>query len=226
MTELDEVTVKSNTYALEVLCKDNLDEESSLLSDPFHVHFEKNIGEKLVEQVRQALSDRSKLLENEQRLNWHSLGDLVYVAPLNETKVILEESKSLKSHALKQRILERLNEAIESLLGKPEPDAIQMSEYHLDKFQSETLNIISTYVDFYNPNVEVQMDAKNKFAYAIHALNHVLKTRSRIIAHNDKIKQSKSSVEIEYRDQGLTRPKVPIMFILDFSLFSREHFDK
>ena len=70
------------------------------------------------------------------------------------------------------------------------------------------------------------MDAKNKFAYAIHVLNHVLKTRSRIIAHNDKIKQSKSSVEIEYRDQGLTRPKVPIMFILDFSLFYREHFEK
>lgn len=38
-----------------------------------------------------------------------------------------------------------------------------------------------------------------------------LRTRSRIIAHNDKLKQNKSNPDIEYRDQGLTRPKVLII---------------
>lgn len=37
------------------------------------------------------------------------------------------------------------------------------------------------------------------------------RTRSRIIAHNDKLKQNKSNLDIEYRDQGLTRPKVLIV---------------
>ena len=37
------------------------------------------------------------------------------------------------------------------------------------------------------------------------------RTRSRIIAHNDKLKQSKSNADVEYRDQGLTRPKVLIV---------------
>ena len=39
----------------------------------------------------------------------------------------------------------------------------------------------------------------------------LLRTRSRIIAHNDKLKQNKSNMEIEHRDQGLTRPKVLII---------------
>jgi U3 small nucleolar RNA-associated protein 25 len=194
--EIDEN--KANTYSLEVLCKDNNDEEdSSILNDPFHVHFEKNLDEKLVEKLKVNLKDRAKLNECEHRFHWSSLNDLTYVSPLDETKVSLEENKELKTHAIKQRIIERLKEANGS--------------QDLDKFQTETLNIISTYADFYNPNVDIKMDTKNKFTYAIHALNHVLKTRSRIIAHNDKIKQSKSNIDIEYRDQGLTRPKVLIV---------------
>jgi U3 small nucleolar RNA-associated protein 25 len=195
----DEESARPSTYSLEVLCKDNLEEEeeSSLLNDPFHVHFEKNLDEKLVEKLKQTLADRAKLSEQEQRLHWSTLGDLNYMPPLGETKVSLDEAKEIKSHVIKQRILERLNEANGS--------------QSLDKFQRETLNVISTYADFYNPNVDIKMDTKNKFTYAIHALNHVLKTRSRIIAHNDKIKQSKSSQEMEYRDQGLTRPKVLIV---------------
>ncbi len=40
-----------------------------------------------------------------------------------------------------------------------------------------------------------------------------IRTRSRIIAHNDKLKQNKASSnsDIEYRDQGLTRPKILII---------------
>jgi U3 small nucleolar RNA-associated protein 25 len=38
----------------------------------------------------------------------------------------------------------------------------------------------------------------------------LIRTRSRIIAHNDKIKQSTNN-EVEHRDQGLTRPKVLIL---------------
>ena len=37
------------------------------------------------------------------------------------------------------------------------------------------------------------------------------RTRSRIITHNDKLKQNKNNPDLEYRDQGLTRPKVLIL---------------
>lgn len=45
-------------------------------------------------------------------------------------------------------------------------------------------------------------------AYCLHALNHVLKANSRVLSHNARLKEKKGSEEEEFRDQGLTRPKV------------------
>ena len=45
----------------------------------------------------------------------------------------------------------------------------------LNKRQTEILNIISNYSDFYHSNLNVKYDAETKYAYTIHALNHVLK---------------------------------------------------
>jgi septum formation topological specificity factor MinE len=83
---------------------------------------------------------------------------------------------------IKQRILDRLNESVESILGKDhhlneETDLIDNENQAtgLNKRQKEILSIISKYVDFYHSNLSVKHDAETKFAYAIHALNHVLK---------------------------------------------------
>lgn len=70
-----------------------------------------------------------------------------------------------------------MNESAESVLKfdeSNEEDELK-SDYKLDRFQMETLNIILNYVDFYNPNVDIKSDTKNKFAYSIHAVNHTLK---------------------------------------------------
>ena len=65
----------------------------------------------------------------------------------------------------------------------------------LDNKQLELSNIVFNYFDFYDSNATFDSDSKYKFVYATHVLNHVLKTRSRIIVHNDKLKQSKSTIE-------------------------------
>ena len=70
---------------------------------------------------------------------------------------------------IKQRIVDRLPEAIDKVL----PENIDSA---LDDKQFEILNIINNYYDFYNPNIDIMSDdKKNKFVYTLHALNHVLK---------------------------------------------------
>ncbi|EGV60708.1 DUF1253-domain-containing protein [Yamadazyma tenuis ATCC 10573] len=57
-----------------------------------------------------------------------------------------------------------------------------------------------------------------KKMYAIHALNHIYKTRDSILKNNarlhnyqENLKSGKTPEEVEYRDQGFTRPKVLIL---------------
>jgi U3 small nucleolar RNA-associated protein 25 len=86
----------------------------------------------------------------------------------------------------------------------------------LSQLQSELLSVLSSYRDLYYPERTHENGEQLRLVYVLHALNHVLKTRTKILNNNAKISAAKSggkdnSDGVEYRDQGLTRTKVLIV---------------
>ncbi|KAG4303190.1 hypothetical protein PCK1_000528 [Pneumocystis canis] len=79
---------------------------------------------------------------------------------------------------------------------------------------TDTQNILLTPIFSYQDFLFTYLNYNNKkelrALYALHILNHIYKTRSHILKNNEKLNHSQN-LQIEYRDQGFTRPKVLIL---------------
>ncbi|CAB0002280.1 unnamed protein product [Nesidiocoris tenuis] len=67
--------------------------------------------------------------------------------------------------------------------------------------------------DVYLPELTFDNVTQIRLSYCTHVVNHVLKSRLKIIHHNAKLSK-KDEVPEEFRDQGLVRPKVLIILPL------------
>ncbi|XP_021186365.3 U3 small nucleolar RNA-associated protein 25 homolog [Helicoverpa armigera] len=76
--------------------------------------------------------------------------------------------------------------------------------------QKELFSIFNNYQDLYYPERSFTNAEEIRYAYCLHIVNHMLKTRTKILHHNAKLAK-KNDLSDEYRDQGLVRPKVLIM---------------
>ncbi|KAL0270426.1 UNVERIFIED_CONTAM: hypothetical protein PYX00_007838 [Menopon gallinae] len=90
----------------------------------------------------------------------------------------------------------------------------------LTDLQKEIFTIINSYQDLFFYERSFSNSEEVRFAYCLHVVNHILKTRLKILHHNEKImKKSDVQVPDEYRDQGLVRPKVVILVPFKESCF-------
>ena len=94
-------------------------------------------------------------------------------------------------------------------------ETINRNVGELSELQKETLSIMSNYIDLYYPDATYQKWDDITNVYSIHVVNHILKTRARIITNNYTLNEAKlqrTPIDPElFRDQGLARPKVLII---------------
>lgn len=86
----------------------------------------------------------------------------------------------------------------------------ETKEQILTPLQKELFSVINNYQDLYYSERTHTNGEEIRFVYCLHAVNHILKTRTKIIHHNAKITKRGEAPE-EFRDQGLVRPKVLIL---------------
>lgn len=81
--------------------------------------------------------------------------------------------------------------------------------------QTELFSVMNNYQDLFYPQRSHANGEEIRFTYCLHALNHVMKTRTKVLNHNLKLKMMDSKaaaiVPDKYRDQGLFRTKVLIV---------------
>lgn len=184
---------------------DDDDTPDGLARDPYECHFnllpEAEVDERCKDGAKWALTPRKPIAES----NYTSSAQMPPRGPIVADSLLADEPHVSDIATIKQRV--RLE------FSKVYPDALKPLE-------SDLLHSMLSYRDVNFP-CQNYKNVSYKKLYLLHVLNHVFKTRDRVLKNNEKLRVysdklksgtlPKGSVEPELRDQGFTRPKVLIL---------------
>ena len=163
--------------------------------DPFVAHFADPNSNEL---ARRLAAVQTKQWRLQQDLNQTSMKILQYAPSENNDGKGLKrrrETTSLDDLGLKKRLL------------KP----ARQSMAHLDETQSSMSTHVFNYLDILLPSRTPRNSASLRNLICLHALNHVFKTRDRVIKNTARLSSEQENGDLDVRDQGFTRPKALIL---------------
>ncbi|NXE89105.1 DIEXF factor, partial [Menura novaehollandiae] len=169
-------------------------------SNPFKQHMDKALEDKEIEKM-------STLPKTSSQSQWPRLGQLIFSSTLEKQKTLKAdkevEVKQLHLHKPLESTWPKVNEQFLSSVDKP-------SDSPFTPLQRELFCIMNTYRDLFYPERKALTNGEEiRHAYCLHALNHVLKANAQVLSNNAKRRDRKPGTDTDdYRDQGLTRPKV------------------
>ncbi|XP_069682639.1 U3 small nucleolar RNA-associated protein 25 homolog isoform X2 [Periplaneta americana] len=216
--ELDNDNSENENEFLVGIQDDEVDNEC----DPFVRHFQFDFDDDLFESLTAKPNAERKKLE------WPVLGQLTVTLPrVVESqqsepipKVTIEDKKQFaKPGTYPQRIINfdsstlYIKTQIQNNISKANFTNMCNADDNivpLTPLQMELFSVVNNYQDLYYPDRTLKNGEEIRFLYCLHAVNHILKTRTKIVHHNQKL-LNKDDVPEEYRDQGLVRPKVVIL---------------
>jgi U3 small nucleolar RNA-associated protein 25 len=194
--------------------------------NPFSNHFKHDMSQKLFEAVSSA-PPKTEI----SKLHWPILQNIIVDIPKTSSEPSAKKRQTLlgdeevftnegqppkicnplqltKEISLKQQIVQNIPNANQENLDN--------DSKILTPLQTELISIASNYQDLYYPHRTHANGEEIRLTYCMHALDHILKTRQKVLHHNSKIsklKASKKSVIVpdEFRDQGFVRPRVLIV---------------
>ncbi|RXM30301.1 Digestive organ expansion factor-like [Acipenser ruthenus] len=189
-----------------VLGEEEEEEESAntgerISQDLFVQHLSTELNEEEVKSI--TTKDKTRT-----HVKWPRLGNLVCTSSQQKYSSPLGAPKDLSpSQAHLYKPLELTWPKVNQPLLLPE------HQHGFTPLQQELLSIMGSYRDLYLPESSALANGPQvRSVYCLHALNHVLKANSQVLAHNTQLRNTKPGSEPdELRDQGLTRPKVLIL---------------
>jgi len=182
------------------------------IQDSFSIHFEKlhpevallNESNITDSKIPNESSNNTEI--NNSKLSFRSENFTIHGMLVSGTKSLPKSQNLLSSYKIKSRLLEKWCE----LYSK---DKHENGSCHFSSLQEYLFPIINGYNDLFFSSRTWQNSKELMKLYILHALNHILKTRDRVIQNNAKLStpSQTTQLDIEFKDQGFTRPKVLLL---------------
>ncbi|BGP24077.1 rRNA-binding ribosome biosynthesis protein utp25 [Rhodotorula toruloides] len=174
---------------------------SSVAKDPFAAHFGPESA--LVEGKEAAQLEEEEKKWSKGKSVFPGAGEIVWMRPEGVDSAVMGEDEALKAY--NPKLVEKLR--------------MSSGRTSIPPTQSAWLRTLSTCQDVLFPKVEVGSDEHDAIreACAMHAMNLVLRTRSRILKNNEFLARSaldpssSSAPPRNTQDQSFTRPKVLLL---------------
>ncbi|CAN9284378.1 unnamed protein product [Alternaria alternata] len=174
---------------------DEDDQEEQKLEQAYERHFANPDENELAMRLKRIAANQwtSQKLDRKP-----GLGAGVLQVPSDEVKTPVRKLRSVRDVELKARLVENAQKRIGNF----------------DELEQAITPSIFGYQDLLFGARTVQNASRLRDITCLHALNHILMTRDRVLKNNAKLAQAKDDdTDTEYRDQGFTRPK--ILFLLE-----------
>ncbi|XP_052509778.1 U3 small nucleolar RNA-associated protein 25 homolog [Budorcas taxicolor] len=171
--------------------------------DPFVQH----VNTKLKEKDIQAVATNPRTTH---QLKWPILGQVVFSSKFQK----LETFKPPKDIDLKSVHLQKPLESTWIKTNSQFLSGPQKSSSPFTPLQKELFLIMNSYRDLLYPERTALKNGEEiRHVYCLHVINHVLKANAQVLANNSRRRSQKLGVgdDDDFRDQGLTRPKVLIV---------------
>jgi len=165
-------------------------------------------------EVDLSTDDITDLITDERKtykFKWSAIGNFKIEIPILKSLISSVASYSRPPEALKPADLQVLEVKMPLCTN---------AAYPLSALQMEIFHCANNYLDLYFPRRSHENAEEIRYAYCLHAVNHMLKSRAQILRNNEKITglvkdpkllPSEISIPDSFRDQGLTRMKVLII---------------
>ena len=184
------------------------DPEESTEIDSFAAHYEVNLEPTVISLLEDknnwnVSSTSSPELGNIQHISLKSPSEGGQTRSLMEDKCpdpLRTVQKTLMSAIPQMRSADQINLKQKLKCALPE----------LSSLQCELLSVVTSYKDLLYTERSRERGESVREVYTLHCLNHVLRTRTRILNNNAK-QAAREEGEERLRDQGFTRPKVLII---------------
>ncbi|KAF2260100.1 U3 small nucleolar RNA-associated protein 25 [Lojkania enalia] len=169
------------------------DEEEVDRSDPFEVHFADPDENEMLKRLK-AITEHRWTAE---KVDVAGGRCVLQVPDVNQKASPRLKMKSARDVNLKPRLLGNA----QGVLGQ------------FDAVEQALAPSIFDYQDVLFGARTVRNAGRLRYITCLHALNHIYKTRDRVIKNNGRFARDQDNEDLELRDQGFTRPKV--LFLLE-----------